>query len=209
LEEHSVSGTYGPLLLCAGYAWKSSVLIFLPCYSVCISLSSANLFSSDKPKPDTLGASAAASSRATPEASTAALDEKDRQRALRKETEAARAKHLNLDDYANRASPDSFAPHQTPPGGASSAAAAAASARPVVPPNARQAAALQTLESNQRAEDSALEELSDVLGALKEQSQIMNQQLSTQAKMLDGIESKVDNTSARLQKGTRTMAKIT
>jgi hypothetical protein len=126
---------------------------------------------------------------------------------LRKETEAARAKHLNLDDYANRASPDSFAPHQTPPGGASSAAAA--SARPVVPPNARQAAALQTLESNQRAEDSALEELSDVLGALKEQSQIMNQQLSTQAKMLDGIESKVDNTSARLQKGTRTMAKIT
>jgi hypothetical protein len=181
---------------------------FCSAISVCISLSSANLFSSDKPKPDAHGAaSAAASSRATPEASTAALDEKDRQRALRKETEAARAKHLNLDDYANRASPDSFAPHQTPPGGASSAAAA--SARPVVPPNARQAAALQTLESNQRAEDSALEELSDVLGALKEQSQIMNQQLSTQAKMLDGIESKVDNTSARLQKGTRTMAKIT
>jgi len=182
---------------------------FCPAILVCISLSSANLFSSDKPKPDTLGASAAAaSSRATPEASTAALDEKDRQRALRKETEAARAKHLNLDDYASRASPDSFAPHQTPLGGASSAAAAA-SARPVVPPNARQAAALQTLESNQRAEDSALEELSDVLGALKEQSQIMNQQLSTQAKMLDGIETKVDNTSARLQKGTRTMSKIT
>ncbi len=144
----------------------------------------------------------------------AGLEEKDKQRALKKETEDARAKHLDLDDYAARASPESYdtmtLPGKGTKGGSfsNSSSASASAARPSIAPNARQASAMETMASNQREEDAALEELSDVLGALKEQSQVMNGQLTTQAKIIDGIESKVDNTSARLQKGTKTMAKI-
>jgi len=163
----------------------------------------ANMFSSGKSKKKHSGE---APSLAPETTSTTTLDEKDRQRLAKREMEEARGKHLDLEEYATRRSPEAYS---SSPNGASASAAAAASARPVVAPNARQAEAMQVFAANQKEEDAALEELSDVLGALKEQSQIMSQQLQVQNKMLDSIETKVDNTSTRLQKGTKTMGKIT
>jgi hypothetical protein len=124
------------------------------------------------------------------------LEQRDRVRASQRALEADKTHQM---DFGAR-SPEAYASQQDglTDGG-----------RPVVPPNARQSAALTTIEANQRAEDDALDELSDVLGTLKQQSQVMSQQLSTQARILDGLEDKVDSTSARLGKGTNTMKKIT
>ena len=123
------------------------------------------------------------------------LEQRDRARANQRALEADKAKHMN---FGGPQSPDTYSSQDGTTDG-----------RPVIPPNARQSAALTTLEANQRAEDDALDELSDVLGTLKQQSVVMSQQLNTQAQILDNLEDKVDNTSARLGKGTSTMKKIT
>lgn len=78
-----------------------------------------------------------------------------------------------------------------------------------VPPNEKQATAIAHMTANQRAEDDALDELSDVLSTLKEQSQVMNMQLTQHAHILDGLGEKVDTTAERLKKGSSTMKKIT
>lgn len=80
--------------------------------------------------------------------------------------------------------------------------------RSTIPPNAKQSQAIAVLTANQHAEDAALDELSDVLGTLKEQSHHMNAQLAQHSKILDGLGDKVDGTADRLQKGSRTMQKI-
>jgi hypothetical protein len=127
------------------------------------------------------------------------LDELDRQRAAKRAVEQDRAKQMDFDggSDARAASSSSY--------GSSSSGT---KGREVVAPNSKQQAAISTFAANQRAEDDALDELSDVLGTLKQQSQTMSSQLTTQAAILDGLDAKVDGTSARLQKGSRTMAKI-
>jgi len=166
---------------------------------------------SSKPKKHSGGGPSAARSS---DAGVSGLEEKDRQRSERAEEDKQRARHINLgDDVAEPSSPQNYETISMPgkAGAAASTAAGAANgvpARPVIAPNARQTQAMSVMASNQREEDAALEELSDVLGALKEQSQVMNQQLNTHNQMIDSIESKVDNTTGRLMKGTKTMSKI-
>lgn len=166
------------------------------CHCSLLCCVSANAFSSGKSKSRTSSSASSSSSSSGALAGQSelnGLEQRDRARAAQRALEADKARQM---DFGSK-SPEAY-PSQLDDGG-----------RPVVPPNARQSAALTTIEANQKAEDDALDELSDVLGTLKQQSQVMSQQLNTQARILDGLEDKVDSTSARLGKGTNTMKKIT
>lgn len=160
-----------------------------------------NMFSSSKSKQKP----AAKASLAPQDAGSAALEEKDRlrekQRAM--EEDKKRAKFPGSSPTAYDAPASSLRP-----AGGASLSPDDPNYRPSIQPNAKQAAALSTFEQNHKKEDEALDELSDVLGALKEQSQVINQQLRTQAGMIDSIDAKVEHTGARLHKGTNTMKKI-
>lgn len=120
------------------------------------------------------------------------LEAKDRERERRKEQENKRSKRNT--QTTNEEEEDTMAD--------------LTNGRTVVAPNEKQSAAIATIASNQRAEDDALDELSDVLGTLKAQSEVMNQQLVQHSRILDGLGEKVDETAGRLQKGSRTMQKI-
>jgi synaptosomal-associated protein 25 len=149
------------------------------------------MFTSSKPKSKSVSHKKALSSTDSGQAHLDDLDAKDRQRATRQEVAAAKAKHLDL-SASSSSSP-------TPGGGLEGG----------ISPNEKQKAALATISSNQAEEDDALDELSDVLGTLKEQSQVMSAQLKQHNQIIDGLEHKVDHTSERIRKGTRTMKKIT
>lgn len=160
-----------------------------------------NMFSSGKSKQQP----SLKATLAPQNAGSASLEEKDRlrdkQRALEEDKRRAKFPGSSPGSY------DAPASSLRPAGGAS-LSPDDPDYRPSIQPNAKQAAALSTFEQNQRKEDEALDELSDVLGALKEQSQVINQQLRTQASMIDSIDSKVEHTGARLKKGSNTMKKI-
>lgn len=147
---------------------------------------------SSKPKPKAgtknsgLRTSGGIATNATDE-----LEEKDRARQLQRET-------------AGRSGASSSSTSM-PDGGIDELVAGRSS---TVPPNAKQSAAIAQMTANQSAEDDALDELGDVLGTLKEQSQMMNRQLAQQSQILDNLGDKVDKTSERLKKGSRTMQKI-
>jgi len=128
------------------------------------------------------------------------LEQRDRERAMRQieeeERERGRQRGTKKDDPASH-------PFRTPGSSTDQSDPGV-----VIPPNAKQKSAIDTMRAHEREEDAALDELSDVLGALKDQSMAINQQLTLQSNMIDGIETKVDQTAMRLQKGSRTMKQI-
>lgn len=90
-----------------------------------------------------------------------------------------------------------------------SASTSSYSSNPNIQPGSKQAALMAEFDANQREEDEQLDELGNVLGVLKEQSMVIQKELQHHDQILTQIDGKVDETSARLKKGSRTMQKIT
>lgn len=162
---------------------------------------SANMFTSSKPKQTAISSGPALAG------APSELERQDRERNARRAIEADKAKGIRYDDE-EEAGPASKASKSRAGKDAADSDVGTLRAE-VVAPNAKQQAAINTFAAGKKAEDDALDELSDVLGTLKQQSQVMQSQLTTHAEMLDGIDKKVDDTSERLRQGTRTMKKIT
>lgn len=159
------------------------------------------MFTSSKPKQS------ATSSGPALAATPSELEKQDRERTARRAIEADKSKGIRYPDEDDEPGPASRASRGKARN--DSEGDVATLRADVVAPNAKQQAAIDTFAAGKKAEDEALDELSDVLGTLKQQSQVMQGQLTTHAEMLDGIDKKVDDTSERLKKGTRTMKKIT
>lgn len=164
-----------------------------------------NMFTSGKPKQTVLPHGAGGVTNRANETNN--LDELDRAREARRAVEQDRVKQMDFDGGSDaRAATGSSSSKSS--SSSSKGRTTSDSTREVIAPNSKQQQAINTFQTNQQAEDEALDELSDVLGTLKQQSQTMSSQLATQSHILDGIDAKVENTSARLQKGSRTMGKI-
>lgn len=142
------------------------------------------------------------------ETTTKELDQKDAARRRMKEIDEDAARS-GIGSASSPAAADLRASRTRGSGADESDLDQLTNGRTVVAPNGKQQRAIDVLSKGQKDEDDALDELSDVLGTLKEQSVVMGTQLKQQSKILDNLGDKVDGTSERLKKGSRTMAKIT